>query len=79
MDDEKEKDLEQTNNLSLEEKIAHSFIIPARNPQRVFTMPKGKISEGKQLSEILIEERRSGRCTCAFASWCASNPSLQLS
>jgi hypothetical protein len=61
MDDEKEKDLEQTNNLSLEEKFAHSFIIPARNPQRVFTMPKAKISEGKQLSEILIEERRSAK------------------
>jgi hypothetical protein len=59
MDDEKEKDLEQNNNLSLEEKSPHSFIIRARNPQHVFTMRKGKISEGKQLSEILIEERRS--------------------
>ena len=61
MDDESEKDLEQINNLSLEEKITHSFIIPARNPQRVFTMPIGKISEGKQLSEILIDERKSAK------------------
>jgi hypothetical protein len=29
MDDEREKDLEQINNLSLEEKITYNFIIPA--------------------------------------------------
>ncbi len=61
MDDEREKDLEQINNLSLEERIIYSFIIPARNPQRVFTIPEGEISEGKQLSEILIDERRSAK------------------
>jgi len=61
MDDEREKDLEQINDLSLEEKITHSFIIPAQNPQRVFTIPEGEISEGKQLSEILIDERRSAK------------------
>jgi len=27
----------------------------------VFTMPAGKIAKGKQLSEILIDERRSAR------------------
>ena len=61
MDDDREKDLEQINNLSLEEKITYSFIIPARNLQRVFTIPEGEISEGKQLSEILIDERRSAK------------------
>jgi hypothetical protein len=61
MNDETEKELEQINNLSLEEKITYSLIIPARNPQRVFTIPKGEISEGKQLSEILIDERRSAK------------------
>ena len=44
-----------------EEYIAAGLIIPARNPNHVFTVPKGKISKGKQLSEILIEERRSAR------------------
>ena len=61
MNDETEKELEQINNLSLEEKITYSLIIPARNPQRIFTIPKGEISEGKQLSEILIDERRSAK------------------
>jgi len=27
----------------------------------VFTMPAGKITKGKQLSDILIDERRSAR------------------
>lgn len=44
-----------------EEYLAVRRIIPARNPDRVFTMPKGRISKGKQLSEILIEERRAAR------------------
>lgn len=61
MDDEREKNLEQIKNLSLEEKITHGFIIAARNPQRVFTIPEGEISEAKQLSEILIDERRSAK------------------
>ena len=44
-----------------EEYLENGRIIPARNPNRVFTMPKGKISKGKQLSEILIEERRAAK------------------
>lgn len=44
-----------------EEYLVNGRIIPARNPNRVFTMPKGKISKGKQLSEILIEDRRSAK------------------
>ncbi len=44
-----------------EEYLESRRIIPARNPDRVFTMPKGKISKSKQLSEILIEERREVR------------------
>ena len=44
-----------------EEYIMAGLIIPARNPDHVFTVPKGKISKGKQLSEILIEERRLAR------------------
>jgi prevent-host-death family protein len=44
-----------------EEYIENGRINPARNPKRVFTMPKGKISKGKQLSEILIEERRTAK------------------
>ena len=44
-----------------EEYIAAGLIIPARNPDRVFTLPSGKITKGKQLSEILIDERRSAR------------------
>ena len=59
MDEEKES--ERRNNLSYDEMIAEGLIIPARNPQRIFTLPKGKIEKGKQLSEILISERRSAR------------------
>ena len=44
-----------------EEYVENGRIIPARNPDRIFTMPKGKISKGKQLSEILIEERRAAK------------------
>ena len=58
---DEEKDFEQMNNLSYEEMVAQGLIIPARNPQRVFTVPNGEISEGKQLSEILIDERRSAK------------------
>lgn len=58
---DEEKDFEQMNNLSHDEMVAEGLIIPARNPQRVFTVPKGKIKKGKQLSEILIEDRRSAR------------------
>lgn len=43
------------------EKVEEVLVIPARNPQRIFTLPKGNISEGKQLSEILIDERRSAK------------------
>jgi hypothetical protein len=59
MDEEKES--ERRNNLSYDEMVAEGLIIPARNPQRIFTVPKGKIKKGKQLSEILIEDRRSAR------------------
>jgi len=59
MDEEKES--ERRNNLSYDEMVAEGVIIPARNPQRIFTLPKGKIIKGKQLSEILIEDRRSAR------------------
>ena len=59
MDEEKES--ERRNNLSYDEMVAEGVIIPARNPQRIFTLPKGKIKKGKQLSEILIEDRRSER------------------
>jgi hypothetical protein len=59
MDEEKER--ERRNNLSYDEMVAEGLIIPARNPQRIFTLPKGKIEKGKQLSEILIEDRRSAR------------------
>ena len=59
MDEEKEN--ERRNNLSYDEMVAEGLIIPARNPQRIFTLPKGKIEKGKQLSEILIEDRRSAR------------------
>jgi len=59
MDEEKES--ERRNNLSYDEMVAEGVIIPARNPQRIFTLPKGKIEKGKQLSEILIEDRRSSR------------------
>ena len=56
-----EKESERRNNLSYDEMVAEGLIIPARNPQRIFTLPKGKIIKGKQLSEILIEDRRSAR------------------
>jgi len=59
MDEEKES--ERRNNLSYDEMVAEGVIIPERNPQRIFTLPKGKIKKGKQLSEILIEDRRSAR------------------
>jgi len=59
MDEEKES--ERRNNLSYDEMVAEGVIIPARNPQRIFTLPKGKIEKGIQLSEILIEDRRSAR------------------
>ena len=39
MDEEKES--ERRNNLSYDEMIAEGLIIPARNPQRIFTLPKG--------------------------------------
>ena len=44
-----------------EEYLENGRIIPARDPNRVFTMPAGKITKGRQLSEILIDERRSAR------------------
>ena len=44
-----------------EEYLENGRIIPARNPNREFTLPSGKITKGKQLSEILIDERRSAR------------------
>ena len=59
MDEEKES--EGRINLSYDEMVAEGVITPARNPQRIFTLPKGKIEKGKQLSEILIEDRRSAR------------------
>lgn len=58
---DEEKDFEQMNNLSHDEMVAEGLIIPARNPQRVFTLPKGEIQKGQQLTEILIEDRRSAR------------------
>ncbi len=61
MDEEVEKEIERIKNLSYDEMVAEGLIIPAQNPQRVFTVPKGGIKKGKQLSEILIEERRSAR------------------
>jgi hypothetical protein len=56
-----DEESERRNNLSYDEMVAEGLIIPARNPQRIFTLPKGKIIKGKQLSEILIEDRRSAR------------------
>ena len=44
---DEEKDFEQMNNLSYDEMVAQGLIIPARNPQRVFTVPKGEIQKGK--------------------------------
>jgi hypothetical protein len=66
MDEEIEKELERIRNLSFDEMMAEGLIIPARNPDRIFTLPKGKIKKGKikkgkPLSEILIAERRSAR------------------
>jgi len=58
---DEEKDFEQMNNLSHDEMVAEGLIIPARNPQRVFTLPKGEIQKSQQLTEILIEDRRSAR------------------
>ena len=58
---DEEKEFEQMNNLSHDEMVAEGLIIPARNPQRVFTLPKGEIQKGQQLTEILIEDRRSAR------------------
>jgi hypothetical protein len=61
MDEEMEKELERIRNLSFDEMVAEGLIIPARNPDRIFTLPRGKIKKGKPLSEILIAERRSAR------------------
>ena len=58
---DEEKDFEQMHNLSHDEMVAEGLIIPTRNPQRVFTLPKGEIQKGQQLTEILIEDRRSAR------------------
>ena len=58
---DEEKEFEQMNNLSHDEMVAEGLIIPARNHQRVFTLPKGEIQKGQQLTEILIEDRRSAR------------------
>jgi hypothetical protein len=61
MDDEMEKVVERLMNLSFDGKLDLGVIIPARNPKRIFTLPLGSIKKGKQLSEILISERRSAR------------------
>lgn len=61
MDEEIEKELERLKNLSFDGKLDLGVIIPARNPKRIFTLPIGRIKKGKQLSEILISERRSAR------------------
>ena len=61
MDEEIEKELDRVKNLSFDEKLDLGLITPARNPERIFTLPIGKIKKGKQLSEILISERRSAR------------------
>ena len=61
MDEEIEKELERLKNLSFDGKLNLGAIIPARIPDRIFTLPIGKIKKGKQLSEILISERRSAR------------------
>jgi prevent-host-death family protein len=44
-----------------EELLQSGRITAARNPEHVFTVPKGKVTKGKQLSDILIEERRAAR------------------
>jgi hypothetical protein len=61
MDEEIEKELERIRSLSFDRKLNLGAIIPLRNPERIFTLPIGKIKKGKQLSEILISERRSAR------------------
>ena len=61
MDEEMEKELEQLKNLRFDGKLDLGVIIPAQNPDRIFTLPRGKIKKGKPLSEILIAERRSAR------------------
>ena len=61
MNEKIEKELERLKNLSFDGKLDSGVIIPARNPKRIFTLPIGRIKEGKQLSEILISERRSAR------------------
>jgi hypothetical protein len=61
MDEKIEKEIERVKKLSLNEKLDLGSIIPARNPERIFTLPTGKIKKGKPLSEILIAERRSAR------------------
>jgi hypothetical protein len=61
MNEEIEKELERIRSLSFDRKLNLGAIIPARNPERIFTLPIGKIKKGKQLSEILISERRSAR------------------
>ena len=61
MDEEIEKELERLKNLSFDEMLAEGLTIHARNPKRIFTLPIGRFIKGKQLSEILISERRSAR------------------
>ena len=61
MDEKIEKELERLKNLSFDEMLAEGLIFAARNPKRIFTLPIGRIKEGRQLSEILISERRSAR------------------
>ena len=61
MDEKMEKELERLKNLSFDEMLAEGLIFPARNPKRIFTLPIGSIKKGKQLSKILISERRSAR------------------
>ena len=61
MDKDIEKELERLKSLSFDGKLNLRAIIPARNPDRIFTLPRGKIKKGKPLSEILIAERRSAR------------------
>lgn len=40
---DEEKEFEQVNNLSYDEMVVEGLIIPGRNSQRAFTIPKGKI------------------------------------
>ena len=61
MDEKIEKEVERLKNLSFDEMLAEGLIFPARNPKCIFTLPIGSIKKGKQLSEILISERRSAR------------------